>query len=53
METYAVETSRLQPNAEIFSDGPSLAKPLSTEQQRAHDEIVNIFAQKMCVYYMV
>ena len=54
METYAVETSRLQPNAEIFSDGPSLAKPLSTEQQRAHDEIVNIFAQKnVCLLHGV
>ena len=38
METYAVETSRL----------------LSTEQQRAHDEIVNIFAQKnVCLLHGV
>lgn len=54
METYTVETSRLQPNAEAFHEGPTLAKPLSTEQQRAHDEIINVFSEKnVCLLHGV
>lgn len=54
METYAVETSRLQPNAEAFHEGPTLVKPLSTEQQRAHDEIINVFGEKnVCLLHGV
>lgn len=54
METYAVETSRLQLNAEAFHEGPTLAKPLSTEQQRAHDEIINVFGEKnVCLLHGV
>lgn len=56
LEVYAVETSRLRPSVaeRAGQDAPMLDKPLSTEQQRAHDEIVAAFATKeVCLLHGV
>jgi primosomal protein N' (replication factor Y) len=50
---YEVEQSRLQ-SIDERSEGPSLVKPLSTEQQRAHDEILSAFESKnVCLLHGV
>lgn len=53
LELYEVEQSRLQSVGER-AEGPTLIKPLSTEQQRAHDEVVEAFKQKnVCLLHGV
>lgn len=53
LEVYEVEQSRLQ-SIDERSEGPSLAKPLSDEQQRAHDEIIKAFDSKnVCLLHGV
>ena len=56
LEVYAVETSRLRPSVaeRAGQDAPMLDKPLSVEQQRAHDEIVAAFAtREVCLLHGV
>lgn len=53
LEVYEVEQSRLQ-SIDERSEGPTLAKPLSAEQQRAHNEILSVFEQKnVCLLHGV
>ena len=53
LEVYEVEQSRLQ-SIDERSEGPTLAKPLSTDQQRAHDEILAAFERKnVCLLHGV
>lgn len=53
LEVYEVEQSRLQ-SIDERSGGPTLAKPLSADQQRAHDEILSAFKHKnVCLLHGV
>lgn len=53
LEVYEEEQSRLH-SIDERSEGPSLVKPLSTEQQRAHDEILSAFESKnVCLLHGV
>ncbi len=53
VEVYEVEQSRL-PNHAASEDAPAMVKPLSPDQQRAHDEIVQAFKQKnVCLLHGV
>ncbi len=54
VEVYEVEQSRLANHAAVDGDSPTLAKPLSPDQQRAHDEILRAFEQKnVCLLHGV
>lgn len=53
VEVYEVEQSRL-PNHAASADAPAMVKPLSPDQQRAHDEILQAFKQKnVCLLHGV
>ena len=53
LEVYEVEQSRLQ-SIDERSEGPTLAKPLSADQQRAHNEILSVFERKnVCLLHGV
>lgn len=54
LETYQQEVSRLAEQSNPSDEEPHFVKPLSEEQQRAHDEIVASFAQKpICLLHGV
>lgn len=54
LEVYEVEQSRLLSVNERMEGSPLLAKPLSAEQQKAHDEIVDVFKHKnVCLLHGV